>query len=336
MICPNCHAENEDSCEHCQNCGYDLITEPAAGRILQNHIKLVYSSLLGGKVEIDEATEELTIEKRPLVGLRRTHKRIPLSQIEAVCFYCSGGGGGPGGSSKSYHCELSVGGIWESLIEGGNEGDVLRAATTLGLRLEDREEKLRELADHLSKLFWVTATVEEAESWNSEKHRTLSHSIALKTATAGGWEKTFRIKMLRVEGVIRLQGHVVDSVEVLYSGGNTYYVLGYVIGGKTVDSVRTHRRKRYRLFGDIVDVKWRGGPLADQLNRDLVLREALLGHLGDPDCDANVTADEGSGSTMIIFGDSYPRQWVRLPNELFPTEARTKAVTLLGEKVRNL
>jgi len=75
--------------------------------------------------------------------------------------------------------------------------------------------------------------------------------------------------------------------------------------------------------------------LADHLNSDDALRELLLSHLKTPPaCDIYVTTDQSSGNRVIIFGESYPRQWVRLPELLLPSETRIKAVKMIAKRVR--
>lgn len=294
---------------------------------------------MGTRVEVDETGDILLVEKKSLLGLITTRKLIPLSRIEKIRVSSTSELYGLGDGRTGYHCDLLVDGFWKELMKEEREQSVLRAAAAIGRVLENRHKhnKLQALADYLSNLFGATATVVDEASLGSERYRRPAYPISLKSTRGVGWTNTGSLKMLTIYGRIRLQGHVIDSIEVLHSDTiDAYYVLAYIIGGKAVQSTWTNRKRKYPPFGEVIGVEWEGGPLTDQLNSDLALKRFLVRHLKNPDCDAYITSDLSSGSTMIIFGDSYPPQWERLPRELFPNKDRIRAVTLLAEKTRSI
>ena len=331
MICHNCGSTNEDGREYCRKCDSNLIEKKSGfGLIHKTTIK------------IDEIEQELRIAKKWLLGQSKPHKQIALSQIQSVraCMGAAVRGGRGGGTDPIYHCDLLMDGNWEHLITDGNKNRVLSLAVEVGRLVKSRgshEMILAELSNHLAKSFRVAATVTYAVSGSREKERRLPYGIGLKYTLDRHHEKvraTNFNKRLTIEGIISLQGHPIHSIEVLHSDdpASSYYVLGFTVAAQTVKSTKTHRKKQF--LGSVVDVEWKEGQLADRLNGDPTLRAHLVQHLRNPDCDVHITSDESSHDTMIIFDDSYPREWGQLPRELFSTEDRVKAVTLLANKVR--
>ena len=333
MICPSCHYDNSIVTGvkgYCINCGHNVITgEQKPMRAIPG------SDLSGTPVELDEAMGELLFTEKSLLGLQKEHKRILLSSIEDVMVYAIAGGG-RGGTTVDYYCDVLVGGIWKSITRSKHERDVLRVAAAIGHRLKNQENKPRELINRLSKLHGVSVTSSWEHDFGPEKPLQLTYPIKLITKTATGWVDISDVRGLVVEGIITLRDNDIDSITVLHTSvAHCYFVLGYTVVGKTVESVWTHRKKIFPQVGKLVNIKWKGGPLADHLNSDHALRELLLSHLKNPPaCDIYVTTDQSSGNTVIIFGESYPRQWVRLPELLFPSETRIKAVKMIARRVR--
>lgn len=342
MLCPNCNYDNTfygefRKLEYCLNCGQDLkkpVQVVAGGEL--------YDTLL----EIDEVAGELLIKEESIFGSPKVDKRIPLSEIQEVT--C--------GAETQYsqtgftdfymgYCDLLIGGVWQS-FSLGSERDALRVAAAIGRRLENPQEKSRELVNHLYKLFGVSMTTDKEQRVGLQEPLRLPEEVTLTTKftidaesplTQARALQSWRAKgrVLEIEGMIPLHDSDVDNALLLHTDvPDHYYLLGYSVTGKTIDSVWTHRKKRVPLFGKSVGMEWRGGALSEQLNNDDSLQELLLDELGTSDCDAHVTNDQSSGNTVIIFGDCYPRQWVRLPESLFPSESRVKAVKMIAKKVR--
>lgn len=341
MLCPNCNYDNTfysefGKLEYCRNCGQDLKkpVQAAAGGEL-------YDTLL----EIDEVAGELLIKKESLFGSPKVDKRIPLSEIQEVT--C-------GPETQHSHtglfdfyrgyCDLLIGGVWQS-SSLPSERDALRVAAAIGRRLENPQEKSRELVNHLYKLFGVSMTTDKEQRVGLQEPLRLSEKVTLTTKYTIDPEsyKTQARELqswgakgqaLEIEGMIPLRDSDVNSALLLHTDvSDHYYLLGYSVAGKTVDSVWTHRKKR-AFSGKCVGVEWKGGALSEQLNSDESLQELLLNEFRTYDCDAHVTNDQSRGNTVIIFGDCYPRQWVRLPESLFPSESRIKAVKMIAKKVR--
>lgn len=338
MLCPNCDYDNTfysefRELEYCRNCGQDLRkpVQTAAGGEL-------YDTLL----EIDEVAGELLIKEEPLFGSPKVDKRIPLSEIQEVT--C-----GPEtqhsatGFTDFYmgYCDLLVGGFWQS-FSLPSERDALRVAAAIGRHLENPQEKSRELVNHLYKLFGVS---DEEQRVGLQEPLRLSEKVTLTTKftiDAESYKTDARAlqswgakgQALEIEGMIPLRDSDVDNALLLHTDvPDHYYLLGYSVAGKKVDSVWTHKKKR-ALFGKSVGLEWKGGALSEQLNSDESLQELLLNELRTHDCDAHVTNDQSRGNTVIIFGDCYPRQWVQLPKSLCPSESRIKAVKMIAKKVR--
>jgi hypothetical protein len=140
----------------------------------------------------------------------------------------------------------------------------------------------------------------------------------------------------RLEGIIWLTNHPIDSVEVLCNGDieaiNNYYVLAYTIKDRKVDNVWTKRSMKFAT-NQISKIVWKGRALARTLNKDISLNDLLLKHLGTINCDICTTNYQGN--TMILFGESYPRHWIKLPEEMFPSKERIEIVTKLAEHIRS-
>jgi len=330
MLCPNCNFDNTLGGEfsepkYCSNCGQDLkkSVQAVAGGELHNTL-----------FEIDEVTGELLLKKESLFGSPKVDKRWPLSEIQEVMWSQQETVSELGTFDiTTYYCYLRIGGVWQP-FSFGEEQDALRVAAAIGRRLENPQEKARELVNHLYKLFGVSMTTDKEQRVGLQEPLKLPEEITLTNARSmEQWKGKSRA--LVIEGVIPLHGSDIDNAVVLHTPiPNHYYLLGYSVAGKTIDSVWTHRKKKVPLFGKSV-VEWKGGALSEQLNSDDSLQELLLDELGTSDCNAYVTNDQSSGNTVIIFGDCYPRRWVRLPESLFPSESRVKAVKMIAKKVRD-
>ena len=74
--------------------------------------------------------------------------------------------------------------------------------------------------------------------------------------------------------------------------------------------------------------------MCNNLNADETLKALLISHLEESDCDVVISNNQLSGSLLIIFGDAYRRQWIRLPKLLFPSEERVELVRMIAKEVR--
>jgi hypothetical protein len=270
--------------------------------------------------------------------------------------------------NDEYHCDISRNNKWREFAERTKgrllskphdvEPNILRLAAMIGLHREDKQKKLQELADSLPGLAWSALKIADNTLSNSEIHRKLSRGIDFKCAIADiknaeadsapaleklltgsmhdSCKKTGVIKNMRVDSSIYLQDSVIDSVDVLRTNDiNGHYVLAYTINGKTTDSIWTNRLKKFLAVGWVTKVEWGGGPLARYINRDIKLQELLLSHLQYCGYDAYITTDKLQGNTMVIFGDAFPRQWIKYPKGLSPSAERIRIVKMLAEHIRS-
>jgi hypothetical protein len=298
--------------------------------------------------ELDEQRGELFGWKYTLLGKSYIHKRIPLDKIEAIRIYRLSGSrinlglitiesklGVIHEKQDTYFCDLLLGDKWEPLAKDLKELNIIRLAAMIGLHLENPQKKLKELADSLPNLKCEAVTIAAEMPSTFVKYRKLTKSVDLRYSIGKHSGKSSDIQDLRVEGVISINNSSFDSIDILRTDKiNSHYLIAFSVSGEVGGNLRAGRIKK--LFSSSLDkIVWRGGPSAEKLNSDSKLQVLLLEHLHKNDCNVYTRTDQSNGNTMIIFGDSYPRQWIKLPERLFPTEERIQIVTKLAEHIRS-
>jgi hypothetical protein len=321
--------------------------------LTQRKTKLPSMSLGFGKfLELDVKKKELATIKYKLVGKPKVLDRMPFSQIDGVRIYkiwadkaedfVTGAmslvsGQLPRGSEEPYILELMIEGSWHEWGRHENRNEALRMASAIGRILEKPEVKLSGLVDNLPNITVKGFTIANEALPSNERYRIFSSPIKLKCRTPVQAKLLKFRKKWRVFGVIWTQDYPIDSVEVLFSDDSEsisgHYILVYTVHGKVVPSVWTKRK--FNIGFGLKKVTWKGGPLAEKLNSDAVLQELLRAHLEKVKCELCITTDKSMGNMLIIFCESYPRHWIKLPEEMYPSEERIELVTKFAEYIRS-
>ena len=165
--------------------------------------------------------------------------------------------------------------------------------------------------------------------------------------------------MIEEEGDrVALTGQEIDEVKVSYLGASEYNLATYrfyygvrcdVEGVEKQVKARMKIQTKGLIKRKVVDFKWVGGELADELNRDDELKKQLLqqlkerkrrrlsGHVESP---PEVFLDKKAGIVWIKTDKYMPPfptsvKPFQLPKDLMPPETRFKIYNAIAKHIRN-
>ena len=147
-----------------------------------------------------------------------------------------------------------------------------------------------------------------------------------------------------------LKGQAIDVVKARRFSGGEYgppsysFYYGVCCDVQGIERVSTRMRIETKgLLGrEIIDLKWVGGELAEQLNRDKVLKEQLLQQLKANGSESiEISPDKKAGVVWITTTkhvSPFPKSTMpfSIPDDIMPSEARFKLYTTIAKYIRKL
>jgi hypothetical protein len=147
---------------------------------------------------------------------------------------------------------------------------------------------------------------------------------------------------------VTLTGQEIDVIKVSHLGGygSTY---SFYYGVRCdVEGIEKQMRARIKIQTkglirrQVVDFKWVGGELADELNRDDKLRKQLLQQLKiDVQDSVEISPDKKAGIVWITTTQAMPpfptsATPFSIPDDIMPSETSFKSYNAIAKHIRNI
>jgi hypothetical protein len=160
--------------------------------------------------------------------------------------------------------------------------------------------------------------------------------------------------MIEEEGDrVALTGQEIDEVKVSHLGTSQYSPASYsfyygvrcnVEGLEKQVKARMKIKSKGLIRRELVDIEWKGGELADELNRDNELKKRLLQHVRESKewrgpWPVEIFPDKKTGIVWITttkYVSPFPKSATpfQLPNDLTPSETSLKLYNAIARVIR--